>query len=734
MKSKFLLFCIILLFILPAQCFADDFFCPGDFTGDCRVDWSDLAVFAESWLLPGTLEADLDGSNSVDFEDFALFAEHWLMTGGLDGSGFMIFNISDIITNGPWVDARNYVLTECDDQALVAALNDIGNTKKTLLIAGGNWQISNSLVIPSNIKLRFEVGSYFNINTGKTVTINGKLDAGLFRIFAGSGNVIVSSDAVSRVYPQWWGAVTTGVNISQTTAALKAAVATGKAFLPDGYYIINGNIGSLAGGSLVGAGADRSTIICNNTSVAILNVAGDAVIRDIGFRSGGTGIKLSTGTNDALVKIESCFFKEQVIASIADDSASLKAKLNIADCDFTTCAEPNSSKAIDVGVNVCSLTDSWMYARGNIAITNRCQVMTVQQLLGVPEPNPKGSCWFENFGSLYMTRSRFGAEDCGRIVIKNYAALKYQSGSMPTVVCIEDGFIYSACQNALEFYELPNTLILRNNYPYNPYVGITGLGLYLDSATISSQTKRYFSELGCFINDDKVDVFGSQEITQLLTAKDYKNFNFSSSPLVSSDVVFSMPTANSSMGNNSTTPFILETFPYNGIDGRKYMSTADGQNISLWYTVPSAQLSSNNIYTAVFDIINESDNPVIISVFFGYSRERYVLSQGMNILNVPYFWVSSKSTVIRIKVDYLNSGDIIKTGRFRIFKGNHTQHTVNTIMYGDVNSSVPVNSYVYFYPSDKIIHMNSIAGDYAGRQCVSAGTPGIWKNFGQIDW
>ena len=144
-------------------------------------------------------------------------------------------------------------------------------------------------------------------------------------------------------------------------------------------------------------------------------------------------------------------------------------------------------------------------------------------------------------------------------------------------------------------------------------------------------------------------------------------------------------------------------------------------------------MSSNNICTAVFDIINEADHPIVIDTYLGDSKERFILNQGLNTLNVPYFWVSGKSTIMRIKIDNLNSGDVIRTGRFRIFKGNHTQRTINTQMYGNTSTSVPNNSYVYFYPGDKIIHMDSVAGGYVGRQCVLTGRPGTWKNFGQMN-
>ncbi|MFH1717559.1 MAG: CotH kinase family protein [Planctomycetota bacterium] len=56
---------------------------PSDLSGDCKVNYADLAVFAEQWLHPpGCLGdppgcADLAGNDGVNLIDFALLAEDW---------------------------------------------------------------------------------------------------------------------------------------------------------------------------------------------------------------------------------------------------------------------------------------------------------------------------------------------------------------------------------------------------------------------------------------------------------------------------------------------------------------------------------------------------------------------------------------------------------------------------------------------------------------------------------
>jgi hypothetical protein len=56
--------------------------CPlGDLSGNCKVDWQDMQLFAQQWLDSGGCSepncADLDGDSNVDSVDFALLAANW---------------------------------------------------------------------------------------------------------------------------------------------------------------------------------------------------------------------------------------------------------------------------------------------------------------------------------------------------------------------------------------------------------------------------------------------------------------------------------------------------------------------------------------------------------------------------------------------------------------------------------------------------------------------------------
>ncbi|UCG49880.1 MAG: lamin tail domain-containing protein [Phycisphaerales bacterium] len=87
----------------------------GDLTGDCKVDWQDVARFALDWLAPpgGGSSANLDGFDGVDMADFALLAENWRVVGRKKGSLLVtIFPEQAVnkgakwcVDGGPWLDS-----------------------------------------------------------------------------------------------------------------------------------------------------------------------------------------------------------------------------------------------------------------------------------------------------------------------------------------------------------------------------------------------------------------------------------------------------------------------------------------------------------------------------------------------------------------------------------------------------------------------------------------------------
>jgi len=120
----------------------------------------------------------------------------------------------------PWVDARSYT----DFATAVAA---IGSSEERQLLVQSTFTVSGSITIPSNVTLVCGEGGVITVNTGVTITMNGKIFANKnIQIFSLSGTGVVSGFSnVDKVYPEWWGAA--GDGSANDTAPVKAAVATG---------------------------------------------------------------------------------------------------------------------------------------------------------------------------------------------------------------------------------------------------------------------------------------------------------------------------------------------------------------------------------------------------------------------------------------------------------------------------------------------------------------------------
>jgi hypothetical protein len=139
---------------------------------------------------------------------------------GVPTSAFMTTMLDDETaaearnTLGPWVDAAAY-------PSFSDAIDAIGATSATLLIAS-NQTVSANKTVPANVELAFIQGGSLVIASGKVVTINGGLNAGVYQIFGGSGSV--SFGAGGKVYPQWWGAMVDGV--TDDYAAINSALSS----------------------------------------------------------------------------------------------------------------------------------------------------------------------------------------------------------------------------------------------------------------------------------------------------------------------------------------------------------------------------------------------------------------------------------------------------------------------------------------------------------------------------
>ena len=105
---------------------------------------------------------------------------------------------------------------------LSTAINVMGSNDGTLIVSGQE-DVTDDLTVPANVSVEFPQGGSLNISAGKTVTINGHVDAGLYQIFEGAGTVVFGAGVVKEVCPEWWGNNTTP-GTTDMTAEIQAAV------------------------------------------------------------------------------------------------------------------------------------------------------------------------------------------------------------------------------------------------------------------------------------------------------------------------------------------------------------------------------------------------------------------------------------------------------------------------------------------------------------------------------
>ena len=84
------------------------------------------------------------------------------------------------------------------DVALNAVLTAVGSDRRTIVISGGEWTISDDVTVPTNVTLEVTGDSYFNIANGEVLTINGTLDAEPTVLFTGSGTAAGSATFLWR--------------------------------------------------------------------------------------------------------------------------------------------------------------------------------------------------------------------------------------------------------------------------------------------------------------------------------------------------------------------------------------------------------------------------------------------------------------------------------------------------------------------------------------------------------
>ncbi len=127
-----------------------------------------------------------------------------------------------------------------------------------ILVPGGHtYYVGSDLTIPENITLQIQRGAILNVEKGATLTINGDIKAGPWRIFTGHGTISGEPQG-DFVRPQWWGT---------DTAALQNAVRFKRVHLGTGTFTVDSAI--LIGSNTYITGEPGCQITSNRTGLNI---------------------------------------------------------------------------------------------------------------------------------------------------------------------------------------------------------------------------------------------------------------------------------------------------------------------------------------------------------------------------------------------------------------------------------------------------------------------------------
>jgi len=110
-----------------------------------------------------------------------------------------------------------------DSSAFAATLATIGATSANLQISAPMLLNANT-TIPANVQLTFIGAGLIKPGTSKTITINGAITAGAWKIFdtSNSGALINGNLRNDRVYAEWFGAIADGT--TDSTTAINSAL------------------------------------------------------------------------------------------------------------------------------------------------------------------------------------------------------------------------------------------------------------------------------------------------------------------------------------------------------------------------------------------------------------------------------------------------------------------------------------------------------------------------------
>lgn len=191
--------------------------------------------------------------------------------------------VGDLFHKGPsGHDVRAYGAigngVDDDEPAFTLAIAAAAGGRLIIPEAPTSYKLSSNVTVPAGVTVEFQQGGLLSIDNAVTFTVNGTIEAGLYQIFSGAGDVVLAAGSCEHVLPQWWGAI--GDNSTDNFAAFVLALdalngGPGKMYIPAGIYKISATIdnfptsyGSLARAGIIIEGAGSGETILQYTGLS----------------------------------------------------------------------------------------------------------------------------------------------------------------------------------------------------------------------------------------------------------------------------------------------------------------------------------------------------------------------------------------------------------------------------------------------------------------------------------
>jgi hypothetical protein len=467
---------------------------------------------------------------------------------------------------------------------------------------------------------------------------------------------------------------------------------------------------------------ENSIIEPTPTNFSVFNNIGYATrFEKLVFAGGQIALDIATNNTDTtVITIRDCVFQDQITHAIKTSATSPSTRLSIENCKFynprTSCTVINI-----VSGDLCTITGGWATVAGTFvqsgSALNQAEVY-VSGVCGVPLGG--STIWGVNYSTMTWYDCRFGGEAAATGIV-NYAKI---DGAVPNILSIQMCQTYFGSAYVVDFVELPNTFICKNNRGFSATDGFffrSGISNLLDARGL---TCDWIVENNNVENIEMRGLAGAMSTVSTLSSYSVAG----ASTLLVSDKV-AQAAANTATGGALANVTVTNTTGMFGQATRTYVgdnAAYDGTISETW----NNQLTglATGMYTAVFEIDVQAVPLTSVTFLAANNSQSFNAKQGKHIVCIPFYWSSVTSTnTVGWSFDALNNAQQVSMGSVRVFKGDALITSSNNQLYA---TAIPTT--LRYEAGDRVIQQTPTVGQPKAWACTVAGTPGTWVSEGNL--